>query len=194
MEIRNDKLRFFRTASALRTWLEKHHVTENELWIGFYRKDSGKKGLTYSEALDQALCFGWIDGIRKKLDDVSFANRFTPRTLRSIWSNVNIEHVGRLTEAGRMAPSGLAAFALRDASRSGVYSFEQDKAEFPPKMLSRLASNKKASAFFDSQPPHYRRTATWWVVSAKRPETRERRLEQLIDRSAKGLRLPQFIP
>lgn len=194
LEIVPGKLRFFRTSVALRRWLEKHHATESELWIGFYRKDSGRGGLTWSEAVQEALCYGWIDGIRKKIDDVSFTNRFTPRKPRSNWSNINIEHVARLTRSGRMAPAGVAAFALRDASRSGVYSFERDKVEFPAEMLSRLASNRMAKTFFDSQPSHYRRTATWWVVSAKRPETRERRFDQLMDRCAKGLWLPQFLP
>lgn len=118
MEVRRDKLRFFRTPAELRQWLAKKHASEQELWIGFYKKDSGKGGLTYPEALDEALCFGWIDGIRKKLDDVSYTTRFTPRRPRSIWSNVNIGHVARLTAAGRMTESGLAAFKLLDPSRS----------------------------------------------------------------------------
>lgn len=113
MEVRTDKLRFFRTPAELRRWLERKHAAEQELWIGFYRKDSGKGGVTYPEALDEALCFGWIDGIRKRLDDVSYTTRFTPRKPRSIWSNVNIGHVKRLKAAGRMAAAGLAAFDKR---------------------------------------------------------------------------------
>jgi len=194
MEVRTDKLRFFRTPAELRRWLEKKHASEQELWIGFYKKDSGKGGVSYAQALDEALCFGWIDGIRKRLDDASYTTRFTPRKPRSNWSNVNIVHVKRLNAAGRMAAAGLAAFELRDPSRSGVYSFERDTAELTPPMRKRLEGNARARKYFDAQPPHYRRTTTWWVISAKREETRERRLDQLIARSAEGLWIPQFIP
>lgn len=193
MEVRRDKLRFFRTQAELRKWFERKHSSEEALWIGFYRKDSGKGGVTYPQALDEALCFGWIDGIRKKLDDASYTTRFTPRKPRSIWSNVNIAHVKRLTDAGRMTESGIAAFKLRDPSRSGVYSFENTP-ELPPPMRSKLEANARACKYFDGERPHYRRAAAWWVVSAKKEETRERRLAQLIARSADGLRIPQFIP
>ncbi len=194
MEIKQDKLRFFRTAAEFRRWLAANHSKEQELWVGMYRKDSGKGGLTYSEALDEALCYGWIDGIRKKLDDDSFTTRFTPRKARSIWSNVNIARVGQLTEAGRMAPPGLAEFKARDPARSGIYSFEREAADFPPEIQKIFLKNKKAKAFLDAQPPYYRKLATFFVVSAKRQETRDKRLTLLIERSEQGLRLPQFIP
>ncbi len=194
VEVRTDKLRFFRTPGELRRWLEKKHASEQELWIGFYRKDSGRGGVTYSEALDEALCFGWIDGIRKKLDDLSYTTRFTPRKPRSNWSNVNIGHVKRLAAANRMAEPGLAAFKLRDPAQSAIYSFERETADLSPPMRAKLESNARAREFFGSQPPRYKRAVIWWVISAKKEETRERRLAQLIDRSAEGLWIPQFIP
>lgn len=194
MEVKPDKLRFFKSQAEFRRWLSAKHDKELELWVGFYRKDSGKGGITYSEALDEALCFGWIDGIRKKLDDESFVQRFTPRKARSIWSNVNIARVGKLTEAGRMAPSGVAAFSLRDPARSGIYSFEREAATFPPEFQKLFSKNKKAKTFFDAQPPYYRKLATFFVVSAKREETRAKRIALLMERSEQGMRLPQFEP
>ena len=194
MEVRSDKLKFFRTAEAFRRWLEKNHARSDELWVGFYRKDSGKGGITYAQALDEALCYGWIDGIRKKLDDESFTIRFTARRPTSIWSNVNIGHIDRLTKAGRMQPSGTAAFAIRTPERSGVYSFERETAELEPAMKQRFHKNRKAWKYFEAQPPYYRRVASWWVISAKQDATRERRLAQLIEHSALQQRLPQFTP
>lgn len=194
MEVKPDKLRFFRNPADFRRWLAARYDSEQELWVGFYRKDSGKGGLTYSEALDEALCYGWIDGTRKKLDDVSFTNRFTPRKARSVWSNVNIARVAQLTKAGRMAPAGIAAFEIRDPARSGIYSFEREAAAFPPEIQKILANNRKAKAFFDAQPPYYRKLATFFVMNAKRDETRAKRLALLIERSELGLRLPQFVP
>lgn len=194
MDVPKDRLRFFRSSDDFRRWLEKNHDKAVELWIGFYRKDSGKGGMTYHEALDEALCFGWIDGIRKKLDDVSFTNRFTPRKPRSIWSNVNIAHVERLTRTGRMHPSGTAAFKAKEDSRSGVYSFERETAELDPEMKRRFQRNKAAWTYFESAPPYYRRIAAWWIISARRNETREKRLAVLIQCSAKATRLPGFTP
>ena len=194
MEVRTDKLRFFRTSADFRRWLEKNHDKADELWIGFNRKDSGKGGITYSEALDQALCFGWIDGIRKKLDESSFTTRFTPRRKNSIWSNVNIGHVERLTREGRMMPPGIAAYKAKDDKRSGIYSFERDAAGFSQDMQRRFRTNAKAWKFFEAQPPYYRKLATWYVIGAKRAETREKRLSNLIDCSARQERLPGFTP
>jgi uncharacterized protein YdeI (YjbR/CyaY-like superfamily) len=194
MEVRRDRLAFFRTKDQLRRWFEKKHDKEDELWIGFYRKDSGKGGITYAEALDEALCHGWIDGIRKKLDESSYTMRFTPRKARSIWSNVNLAHVKRLIAEGRMAPPGLAAYERRDPARSGVYSFERETASLTPALQKKFNANRKAKAFFDAQSPYYRRMATWWVVSAKRDETRERRLAILIQHSEAGEWPPQFVP
>ena len=194
MEVRADKLRFFRTQSELRRWFGKNHGSEQELWIGFYKKDSGKGGIDYGQALDEALCHGWIDGIRKKLEESSYTTRFTPRKPRSIWSNVNVRHVERLTKAGLMTPAGLAAYKIRDPARTGVYSFEREAAELTPPMRKKLEKNARARKFFDAQPPYYRRLASFWVTSAKREETRDSRLGQLIALCAEELRLPQFIP
>ena len=194
MEVRADKLRFFRTQAELRRWFGKNYASEQELWIGFYKKDSGKGGVDYAQALDEALCHGWIDGIRKKLDDASYTTRFTPRKPRSIWSNVNVKHVDRLTKAGLMTPAGVAAYKLRDPARTGVYSFERETAELTPPMRKTLEKNATAAKFFDAQPPYYRRLAAFWVISAKREETRNARFDQLLALCAKELRLPQFIP
>jgi uncharacterized protein YdeI (YjbR/CyaY-like superfamily) len=180
---------FFRDASHFRRWLEQHHDRHTELWVGFYKKDSGRTGLDYQAAVDVALCFGWIDGIRKALDEVSYVNRFTPRKPRSIWSRVNIAKVEALIARGEMHPAGLDAYAKRDDARSGVYSFEQRPETFPPELERHFRANRAAWAFFTGQPPGYRRLAMWWVVSAKRDETRERRLAQIIDVSERGMRL-----
>ena len=194
MEVRKDRLRFFRSGSELRRWLEKHHSKSDELWIGVYRKDSGKGGITYAEALDEALCYGWIDGIRKKLDSESFTTRFTPRKPRSIWSNVNIAHVARLTKEGRMMPPGIAAYGAKDDARSGVYSFEREVARLEPQMITQFKRNPGAWKYFEAQPPYYRRLTSWWVISAKKEETRAKRLAQLIEFSSRQQRLPQLAP
>lgn len=182
--------RFFQTASAFHDWLEKHHATKTELLVGIHKKGSGKASLTYPEALDAALTFGWIDGVRKSYDADSYTIRFTPRQARSIWSNVNIKRVGELIAAGRMQPAGLAAFERRDEKLSGVYSFEREAAQFGDNELKALNADVKARAFFDAQPPGYRRLSTFWVMSAKKVETRERRMGLLIVHSRKGERLP----
>lgn len=192
MEVRKDRLRFFRSGKELGRWLEKNHEQSEELWIGLYTKSSGKGGITYGEALDEALCYGWIDGIRKKLDSDSFAIRFTSRKPRSIWSKVNLGHVARLTREGRMKPAGIAAFRAKEDARTGVYSFERKAATLEPAMVRQFRREPRAWVYFESQPPYYRRVASWWVLSAKRDETRARRLEQLIAHSARNERLPQF--
>jgi uncharacterized protein YdeI (YjbR/CyaY-like superfamily) len=181
---------FFETAAGFRKWLEKNHDSETELWVGFRKKASGLPSITYPEAVDQALCFGWIDGIRKSVDDTSYTNRFTPRKSRSNWSAVNIKRVGELIEAGAMHPAGLAAFEERSVARSAVYSYEQRHlARLDAAHEKRFRAKKRAWDFFQSQPPSYRQTAIYWVVSAKKTETREKRLTQLIDDSAKGRRI-----
>lgn len=180
---------FFETAAEFRRWLESNHETETELLVGFHPKAPGRT-FAYPEALDEALCFGWIDGVRRSLGDGRWTIRFSPRKPKSIWSLVNIRHVERLTREGRMAQPGLNAFDGRDRTRSGLYSFEQRKAlELDREATKAFKAKPKAWAFFQSQPPGYRRTATFWVVSAKKPETKHRRLAQLIDDSAKGRRL-----
>lgn len=186
--------RFFASPAGFRQWLETHHATATELWVGFYKKDSGRAGLTYAEAVDEALCFGWIDGIVKRVDAVSYMHRFTPRKPRSIWSQINLGHVERLKKSGRMTPAGLKVFAARDPKRSGVYSFENAARKLAPSDEKKFRAEKQTWAFFLDQPPSYRRIAIWWVVSAKKEITRQRRLAQLIQDSAQKQRLAQLTP
>ena len=185
------KPRFFRTPEEFRAWLEKNHASRTELWVGYYKKGSGRPSMTWPESVDEALCFGWIDGIRKGIDAERYMNRFTPRKPKSNWSAVNVARVTELERAGRMRPAGRAAFASRATERSGAYSYEnRHKAALSPEQERRFRRNRRAWAFFEQQPPGYRRTMVWWVVSAKRPETRERRLESLIEHSAAEKRIP----
>lgn len=178
---------FFATPAAWRRWLEKNHATATEISVGFYKKASGRASISWPESVDAALCFGWIDGVRRTIDDESYRIRFTPRRTRSIWSAVNVRRVAALTEAGLMSPAGLRAFEARTDARTGVYAFEQrNTATFPAESLKRLRANAKAWKFFRSQPPWYQRTVTWWVISAKQEATRERRLATLIVDSAAG--------
>lgn len=180
---------FFESSTELRKWLGKNHDKSKELWIGFYKKSSGRAGITYPEAVDQALCFGWIDGIRKRVDETSYMNRFTPRRPRSNWSAVNIKRFGELTKLGLVHSSGLSAFKARDQARSGQYSYEQRPANLAARYAARFRENEQAWEFFSAQSPSYRRTATWWVMSAKKEETRLRRLDVLIDDSNNGRKL-----
>lgn len=188
------KLRFFKTPPEFRKWLEKHHATEQELWVGFYKKDSGKPSITWPESVDEALCVGWIDGIRKSVDDVSYTIRFTPRKPRSIWSAVNIKRARALVEEKRMRPAGLKAFETREENRSGIYSYEQRNEQLPEPYAGVLRRSKGAWDFFQSRPPSYRKAVGWWVVSAKKEETRLKRLEKLIEESAQGRTISQFTP
>ena len=182
-------LTFFSNTADLHAWLQAHHDDARELWVGFYKKGSGHTSTTYPEALDEMLCFGWIDGIRKRVDDLSFAIRFTPRKKDSIWSQVNIKRVGELTEDGRMQPSGLKVFGERKAENTGLYSFEQTERKLDPALEEQFRADKQAWYYFQSQPPSYRRTAIWWVISPKREETKQRRLATLIEDSRQGRRL-----
>lgn len=159
------------------------------MWVGFYKKDSGRGGLNYAEALDEALCFGWIDGVRKRVDEFSYTQRFTPRKPRSNWSLINIRHAERLKKAGRMRPAGLKAFAACEPAKAGVYSFENKPRELLPALQRQFKSDKAAWRFFQQQPPGYRRVAGFWVMSAKREETRQRRLARLMSDSRHGRRL-----
>ena len=179
-------VKYFRNAAAFRRWLEKNHARETELWVGFYKKGAARTGITYREALDQALCFGWIDGILRRVDDERYTHRFTPRKTKSTWSNANIRRVAELKKLGLMEPAGLAAFARRAGERSGVYSYEKPAVRFSSGFAARLTANRKASAYFNAQSASYRRLATAWVMSAKREETRERRLQLLIADCAAG--------
>jgi uncharacterized protein YdeI (YjbR/CyaY-like superfamily) len=178
---------FFATPSEFRAWLDDHHDGVRELWVGFHKKASGRPSITWPEAVDEALCFGWIDGVRKRVDEASYAIRFTPRQPRSIWSSVNVARAEELTSLGRMRPAGRAAFEARRQERSGLYSYEQrhaaaldDAAEW------QFRADERAWAFFNGQAAWYRRAAIWWVVSAKQEATRRRRLATLIDDSARG--------
>jgi uncharacterized protein YdeI (YjbR/CyaY-like superfamily) len=182
---------FFESPEQFYEWLERHHETEDEVFVGYWKKHTGKPSLTWSEAVDQALCFGWIDGRLNRIDDERHMQRFTPRRPGSNWSKVNVEKVAKLTEAGLMRPAGLAAFERRDRDRVGVYSFEND-ARLAPEYEARLRANRAAADYFDSRPPWYRRTAIHLVMSAKREETRERRLARLIEDSAAGRDLKEL--
>jgi uncharacterized protein YdeI (YjbR/CyaY-like superfamily) len=186
---------FFATPAEFRAWLEAHHDTMSELLVGFHKKGSGLPSITWPESVDQALCFGWIDGVRRSLGATSYTIRFTPRQARSTWSAVNIKRARELQEQGVMHPAGSAAFAARTEDRSNTYSFEQrEPVELGDAQSETFRANAPAWEFFQSQPPSYRKAAIWWVVSAKREETRERRLATLIDDSAQGRRIRSLTP
>jgi uncharacterized protein YdeI (YjbR/CyaY-like superfamily) len=183
---------YFSSPQEFYDWLEEHHETETEVYVGYHKKATGKPSLTWSEAVDQALCFGWIDGRVNRVDDERHMQRFTPRRPGSNWSKINVEKVAKLQEAGLMRPAGLAAFERRTDDKTGVYSFERENGALPPEYEARLRANRAAAEYFDSRPPWYRRTAIHLVMSAKREETRERRLKQLIDDSAAGRDIKQL--
>lgn len=184
--------RFFRNALSFRKWLEAHHLKEQELLVGYYKKDTGRASMTWSESVDQALCFGWIDGIRRTIDDVSYSIRFTPRKPKSVWSQVNIDKVQELVRQNLMQPAGLAAFAKRVENRSGIYSYEQRGIELEEPYRSEFHQDRVAWRFFSDQPKSYRKAACWWVLSAKRETTRRERLAKLIEHSRGRERIPQF--
>ena len=188
---RGVKPTFFPTPADFRNWLEQNHDTARELLVGFYKKGSGKPSITWPESVDEALCFGWIDGIRRSIDAESYSTRFTPRRAKSIWSNVNTKRVAELTRQGRMREAGLAAFKARDPKRSGIYSFEQRTKDQQPDAAyeAKIRKNKKAWAFLKAQAPYYQRMASLYVMSARKEETRLRRLATLIADSAAGRRI-----
>ena len=185
--------KFFTSPEKFRQWLQKNHDSANQLLVGFHKKDSGKKSITYAEALDEALCFGWIDGVRKRLDETSYTIRFTPRKPKSIWSNVNVKHVERLKKEGRMAEPGLKVYAQRDPKRTGIYAFENRPKEFSPEYEKKFRANKAAWEFFQTIPPSLRNTYIFWIMGAKKEETQLHRLELLIESSAKGVRYGKFL-
>jgi uncharacterized protein YdeI (YjbR/CyaY-like superfamily) len=181
---------YFATPEEFRAWLEANHETATELWVGFHRKGSGKPSMTWPEAVDEALCVGWIDGIRKRVDDERYAQRFTPRRPGSNWSAVNVARVAELIAQGRMRPAGLRAFAARTTDHTAVYSYERrHEAELGEEFEARFRANEPAWDYFQAQSPSYRQTAIWWVVSAKREETRLKRLTTLLEDSAQGRRI-----
>ncbi len=184
---------FFPTLAEWRAWLQKNHADSEELWVGFYKRDSGRPSITWPESVDGALCFGWIDGVRKSIDAHSYKIRFTPRRPRSIWSAINIKRTKELSKMGLMHKSGLAAFQKRDSDRSAIYAYEQRKAaKLDPKFEKQFRANAGAWEFFRSQPPWYQRTSTFWVVSAKKEETRVKRLAVLIDCSERKRCIPSL--
>jgi uncharacterized protein YdeI (YjbR/CyaY-like superfamily) len=184
---------FFASSTEWRAWLEKHHASTQELWVGFFKRDSGRPSITWPESVDGALCFGWIDGVRKSIDAVSYKIRFTPRKRRSVWSAINIRRVNELSKLGLMHSAGLAAFEKRDADRSAIYAYEQRKtAKLPPAFEKKFRGNSEAWKFFKSQPPWYQRTATYWVISAKQEATRSKRLATLIDCSGRKRNIPSL--
>lgn len=178
---------YFPTPTKWRRWLQQNHESRDELWVGFFKKASGKPSITWPESVDEALCFGWIDGIRKRVDDTAYKIRFTPRRRTSVWSAINIERFGVLSNDGRVHSSGKAAFERRESGKSKVYSYEQRQhATLPSAYLQQFKQNRAAWTFYQNQPPWYRRTAAFWVISAKREATQQRRLKTLIEDSAAG--------
>ena len=186
---------FFTTAAAFAAWLEQHHVSAQELWVGYYKKGSGQPSITWTESVDVALCFGWIDGLRKTINDQRYRIRFTPRKPDSTWSAVNVARVAVLTAEGRMRPAGLRAFDARRPERTAIYSYEQrHAATFDEPFEAQFRVDESAWAFFTARPPSYRQAAIRWVMSAKKAETRQKRLETLIADSAAGRTIKALTP
>ena len=186
---------YFDGPEAFRAWLEEHHETATEEWVGYWKKATGKQGMSWAQAVEEALCFGWIDGIAKRVDDERHRQRFTPRKPTSNWSAINVANVERLRAEGRMWPAGEAAFARRRDDKTAVYSHEQRKnPQLTPEEQAQLEGHAAAWAYFSARPPSYRRPAIWWVISAKKPETRARRLATLIADSAAGRPIKPLTP
>jgi uncharacterized protein YdeI (YjbR/CyaY-like superfamily) len=184
---------FFATPADFRAWLEKNHSTHHELSVGFYKRDSGRPSITWPESVDAALCYGWIDGVRNSIDAMSYRIRFTPRKATSTWSAINVKRVAELTKLGLMHSAGIKAFEARRGDKTGIYAYEQRKtAMLPPAYQKQFRANKKAWAFFQSQPPWYKRTATYRVTSAKQEATRQKRLAELIRDSEAGLAIKEL--
>jgi uncharacterized protein YdeI (YjbR/CyaY-like superfamily) len=188
------KPRFFRSAAELRAWLERRHASERELWVGFHEKGSGRTGIGYAEALDEALCFGWIDGVRKGTGEGRYTIRFSPRRPRSVWSEANVARARALATAGRMRPPGVTAFEARDRAQTRRYSNQRRSRGLDAASERAFRANPRAWAFYRAQPPSYRRTSSWWVTSAEREDTRARRLDALIRCSANAERIPLLSP
>ncbi len=184
---------FFATPAEFREWLEENHARKVEIAVGFYKRNSGKPSMTWPESVEAALCYGWIDGVRHSIDTFRYRIRFTPRKPTSTWSAINVKRVGELTKLGMMRPAGIKAFEARKGDRTGIYAYEQRKhAKLPAAYEKQFRANKKAWKFFQSQPPWYRRTATYRVISAKQETTREKRLDELIRDSATGLAIKEL--
>ncbi len=185
-------VQFFATPAELRTWFEANHDKADELWLGYHLKKSGRPSVTWPEVVDQELCFGWIDSVRYSLGEGRAAQRITPRRKRSVWSAINIKRFQELEQMGLVHPRGRAAFEARDPARSAIYAYENRSMGFDPQRDAKFKKHRAARKFFESQAPWYQRNVTYWVMSAKREETRDRRLESLIERSAAGLRVPHL--
>ncbi len=183
---------FFPTPADFRAWLEKNHNKESVLWVGYYKKATGKPSVTWEETVDEALCFGWIDGVRRSFNDEAYVIRFTPRKPNSVWSKRNIERVEALKAGGRMRKVGLDAYAHKDVHVDSGYAVGDRSEALPKEMIAEFRRHRDAWAFYESQPAGYRKQATAWVTSAKRKETRQRRLATLVDDSANGLRIKQL--
>ena len=183
---------YFPSAQAFRSWLEEHHDSAGELWVGYHKVATGRPSMTWSESVDEAICYGWIDGLRHSVDDERYKIRFTPRRPTSHWSRVNLDKYERLTAEGRIAPAGRAAFQRRKPQRQGEYSYEQREPAFTPQQRASFQADPDAWAFFQDQPPGYRRSVMGWVNGAKRETTRARRLAQVMEDSAAGLRIKQL--
>jgi uncharacterized protein YdeI (YjbR/CyaY-like superfamily) len=183
---------FFKTAAAFGEWLERHHAHAAEVWVGFHKKGSGKPSLTWPESVDQALCYGWIDGVRKSIDEFSYTIRFTPRKPGSTWSRVNIKRIEALIKQGQVQPAGVKAYRVRKDDKSAIYSYEQRSVSLEQQYEQLLKNNEAAWSFFQRQPASYQRVVAWWINSAKKEETRLKRLEKLVAFSTTGQRLPQF--
>ncbi len=194
MPVKPHKVVHFSSPDEFRVWLEKNHASATERWLGFYKKSSKKQGITYLEALDEALCFGWIDAVRYSVDAESYTIRFTPRKAKSIWSLVNVRRVKALMKAKKMAEPGIKAIEAREKHRTGIYAFEQKRPGLSAKYKKLLRANRRAWEFFARQARWYQRTAGYWVSSAKLEETRARRLAKLMEVSAAGRRLDQLTP
>jgi len=179
-------IRFFATPTELRDWFDANHLTADELWVGYHRKATGRPSVDWSQAVDEALCVGWIDGVRRSLDEARFVQRFTPRRRGSTWSAVNVAKIAALTEQGRMRPAGIAAFEARSEANTAIYSYERGEAVFTPDEEARFRAETAAWRDWQARPPSYRRAVTHWVTSAKQATTRSRRLETLIANSAAG--------
>jgi uncharacterized protein YdeI (YjbR/CyaY-like superfamily) len=185
---------FYHSPAELRAWFGKYHATAEVLYVGYYKVSSGRASITWPEPVDQALCYGWIDGVRKSIDEISYMIRFTPRTPGSIGSGINIKRAGDLIEQGLMQPAGLKAYEARKENKVGIYSYEQRGVELEEPYNQLLKQNQAAWIFFQAQPPSYRKAASWWVISAKKEETRLKRLEKLAAFSAKGQPIPELAP
>jgi len=188
-----DDVHVFPTPADFRAWLEANHDKVTELWVGYYKKGVPKQSMTYAQAVEEALCFGWIDGLARRIDDEITSNRYTPRRKGSSWSAINIARMADLEAAGRLQPAGLRAFEERDRRNDQSYSYERPLAELPPEMVARLRADTKAWAHWEKERPSFRRQVAWWITSAKRPETNERRFTELLEATRAGTRPKAFI-